>query len=159
MKITICGHKIASTLVKEYPNQLDVLMISSPGHYFGISNSELIPKLAKECKQLGCDDMEFDPEKYPSVLYMGFPPAKEHVQEGLDWAKGRERIVVACQAGVSRSSAMAYVIMCSLKSPQEALSILEHGVHFPNDLIIKHGSRILGKPEMIDIVNKWKYGE
>ena len=36
--------------------------------------------------------------------------------------------------------------------PQEALKVLDVNRHFPNLLIVKHGSVILNKPEMVDLI-------
>jgi hypothetical protein len=40
--------------------------------------------------------------------------------------------------------------------PVEALNILDFKVHYPNSLVIAHGSYLLDKPEMIELISTWK---
>jgi hypothetical protein len=153
LEITICGHRRAVQILKEKPKELDILMISSPepyGSFFGVEGSEQIPELARECKMIAFHDIDFPRPGY-------HPPSKEDIQEALKWAKGKKKIIVACQAGISRSSATAYVIKCTTTDPRSALLILDEDKHSPNMMIIRHGADILQKPEMVDIVLDWKY--
>lgn len=150
MEITICGHRRAAALLKETPHQLDILMLSSPDSFFGVQDSQLIPLLAKECKQIAFHDIDFPRPGYE-------PPRREQIEEAISWAKGRQRIIVACQAGISRSSAMAYVIQCTETDPKTALNVLDDDKHSPNMTIVRHGADVLGKPEMTEIVLSWKY--
>lgn len=72
-------------------------------------------------------------------------PTKEDVQACLDFVTNQqpENLLVHCDAGVSRSSAMAYVIACTMRPPQEALNLLNPMLHMPNERIVKYGSEIL----------------
>lgn len=67
------------------------------------------------------------------------------VQSILTFAKDRKPTAVACAAGISRSSAAAFLIECLTKTPEEAAKIWVLGKHHPNELILKYGVEILGK--------------
>lgn len=73
-------------------------------------------------------------------------PKMEHVEQVLEWAKtrGPENMLVSCAAGVSRSSAMAFLIECQRTSPEEAVKLWKLGHHHPNELILHFGVQILG---------------
>ena len=67
----------------------------------------------------------------------------EQIAGILKWAKGKDNIVVHCTAGISRSSAMAYLIACTRIPPSEAVKILKTDSHYPNDLVVYYGAKIL----------------
>jgi len=71
--------------------------------------------------------------------------SREQVAEVLAWAKGKDNILVHCHAGISRSSAMAFVIACQVMPVADALKILDFKVHWPNTHIVALGEAILGK--------------
>ncbi len=149
MEITICGHRRAAELLAENPNQLDIIFISSPDEKFYIENSHKIPGLAREMCELLFHDV--------ATLRLGSePPKVEHIQKALAFAKGRDKLIVSCQMGISRSSATAYLIKSMEVGPVEALNILDFKVHYPNSLVIAHGSYLLDKPEMIELISTWK---
>jgi len=82
-------------------------------------------------------------------------PAKEHVQRILDWSIDRKNIAVHCTAGISRSSAIAYLIACQRCPPKEALEVLDPMMHFPNRLIIRLGAEVMEDESVINEYNKW----
>lgn len=67
------------------------------------------------------------------------------VQSILDFAQANRPTVVACAAGISRSSAIAFLIECLSKPPEEAAKVWTLGKHHPNELILKYGVDILGE--------------
>lgn len=147
MNIKIAGHREAVYRLKDDP--VDTIMISSPKNFFRVASSAAIPTFAKSCLQLAFDDLDFPRPGY--VLCN-----KDHLQQAFDFAKGKDEILVTCAVGVSRSSAVAYVLACVADSPREALKILDPGVHDPNLLIVKLGAEMLKKPEMVEEILKWK---
>lgn len=148
MKIQIMGHRRLAALLNAVPNTHHVIMISTPNDFFAIEGSENIPKLAKSCLTLAFNDI--------SVMREGYiPPSEEHVQKALDFAKGKDELIIACQAGISRSSGMAYVVKTANSTPMEALEILDPHVHQPNMLVVKAGAKILNKPDMIELALIW----
>lgn len=149
MQITIAGHRRASKILEENPNQLDVIFISSPDATYAVQGSAIIEGLAKNCCKLLFHDISIPRGDM-------IPATKEDVQKALDFAKGKEKILVTCQAGVSRSSAIAYLVAASEVGAKEAFSVLNPEVHMPNSLIVRHGAFILGDPDIMDMMDRWK---
>lgn len=149
MEVTICGHRRAVEILEASPNQLDIIFISSPDGRFSVTNSFRIPELAREC----CEILYHDVTQ--SIAHMD-PPKRYHVQKALDFAKGRDKLIVACQAGISRSSATAYVVQAATVGLVEALKVLDPKIHSPNLAVVKHGADILNEPDMMDIISQWK---
>lgn len=148
MNITICGHRKAARILADKPGHYDVIMISSPDSFFGVEGSDTIIKNAKSYKLLAFHDI--------SVVREGMhPPEQHHIEEALEFAKDKEELIVCCQAGISRSSATAYVIKAREVGEFEALAILDPHVHHPNGMIVKLGSQILKKPDMVEFVHIW----
>jgi len=86
----------------------------------------------------------------PEHERMGYQlPREEQIKELLNWSKGKHDFVVHCTAGVSRSSAIAYVLACCFMPPSEAISVLDPYKHDPNDLIVQLGAKLLGNPEVL----------
>jgi len=83
-------------------------------------------------------------------------PSMEDVEEVLSWAKGKDPILVRCQGGVSRSSAMAYLIACSRTFPCCASNVLNPMLHWPNQLVVSLGAKCLGNVEVHDEIVNWK---
>lgn len=149
MQITIAGHRRASEILENNPKELDVIFISSPDATYAVQGSSKIEGLAKNCCKLLFHDISM-PRGDMS------PPKKEDVKKALDFAKGKEKLLVCCQAGISRSSAIAYLIAAAEVGPKEAFSVLNPEVHQPNSLIVRHGAFILGEPDMMDMMDHWK---
>lgn len=149
MAIKILGHARAVKFLEQNPDQFDVIFISDPRSSYAIKGSEKITKLAKEvCSLFFYDLISAGKETFPG-------PSQEDIEKALAFAKGRENLLVSCQAGISRSSATAYVIKAAETNPIDALDILDKSMHIPNDFIIYHGSNILNL-NLTDVINKWK---
>lgn len=149
MKIKILGHASAAKFLEQNPNQFDVIFISDPRNSYAIEGSEQIPKLAKEiCSLFFYDLISEGKDMFPG-------PSQKDIEKALEFAKGRENLLVSCQAGISRSSATAYVIKAAETNPIDALDILDKSMHLPNDFIIYHGSNILNL-NLTDVINRWK---
>lgn len=150
MEITIAGHRRAAEILEASPNQIDVIFISSPDAVYAVEGSSKIEGLAKECCTLLFNDVS-------QPIGNKVTAKKEDVQKALDFAKNKEKILVSCQAGVSRSAAIAYLIAAQEAGVNEAFSVLNPEVHMPNSLIIRHGAFILNNPDMMDLMDRWKY--
>ena len=82
---------------------------------------------------------------------------QDQIREAIDWSKGKDDILVHCAAGVSRSSATAYVIACASMSPQEAMDrFINKNFHSPNEHIVRLGSEILAEEEILRVWKKFK---
>ena len=56
--------------------------------------------------------------------------------------------MVHCAAGVSRSSATAYVIACMTTPPAKAIYMLNPMLHMPNERIVQYGTEILDNTDI-----------
>jgi len=73
-------------------------------------------------------------------------PNSDLVSAALEFAKGAPNVAVHCTAGVSRSSAMAFLVACQMTGdPEEAVKVLDMKSHFPNESIVLLGERLLDK--------------
>lgn len=135
----------AVTLTSIEPNRFNVVLIS--GDFDKEEDRVLsIKKNAKSHIHLIFDDIT---NPHSTVAK---PPSKELVAQGVDWVKDlKDDYIVSCRAGISRSSAMAYLIATKFFGPRDAVKILNPDIHYPNKLIVKLGSEILGNPEIYTI--------
>lgn len=143
----IMGRKELDKLMKESaPDTYNVVFITEPG-------SQVISSVPLYCKDYM--PVWFHDVCFPIGNYN--PPTKEDVEKILAWSELRsEPFVIACAAGVSRSSATAYLIAYQkTKSIDEALAILNPDRHNPNALIVKYGSDILNNPELYERYLNW----
>ena len=146
MKIRILGRSNLKELMKAEPKQHEVL------HYTGAGEGPVqeVKDHAKEWFHIAADDLDH------YNLKMHFPPTANNIAEALEWSKNRTELIVACQAGISRSSATAYVIAARVLGPEAALDILEKGYHWPNRLIVYLGSKLLKNDEIWDRFVDWQ---
>ena len=80
----------------------------------------------------------------------------EQIERILNWSKVKKNIAVHCTAGISRSSAIAYLIACTRMPPAKAIRILDGTTHSPNDLVLYYGIKILGNFAVYDEYLKWR---
>ena len=82
-------------------------------------------------------------------------PFGHHVKDALDFAKGKEALLVHCNGGVSRSSAIAFLVACTLMPPAEAIKMLNKHIHFPNERIVMLGANMMRNREVISVIEKF----
>jgi predicted protein tyrosine phosphatase len=99
----------------------------------------------------------FDDVYHPEFHKGSHFPTMEDVKQALDWAKDKTSILVHCHAGISRSSAIAYLIACQRVGPKEAIKLLNIHNHWPNILIVKFGAILLGDPEIDSVMATWQH--
>ncbi len=136
-------HKAYEKL-KENPYQTYAIIIGEPD-----VENELIDEMldfAKDPLYLSFFDTEFPRISMPYCK-------EEDVRKAIRWAEDKEDFIVSCQMGRSRSSALA-LILNYIKDPDNATDILSRKLHMPNQLIIKHGCKILGK-HFEEIFQRW----
>lgn len=93
------------------------------------------------------DDIQFAIKGYTA-------PDEGKIKDILEWSRNKNNLLVHCNAGISRSSAIAYLIACTQKEPAEAIKVLDPAMHWPNRLIVEIGSKVLGNPEIIQTLNE-----
>jgi len=132
-------------LAKQQPGFYSIISILEPG----LEVPTEVSQFSKAFLPLWFLDTEYAREGH-------IHPTIEHVESALTWSEGKENIVVACHAGISRSSAIAYLIQCKREHhPRLALKVLEPRRHHPNSLIVKHGSEILKEKAVLEEYYKW----
>ena len=144
MTTEICSHAVLLGLLASDPGRYDLLLVTNPG----AGPPEGVPPLARRVLHLQFED--FDSPR-PGVRL----PTAEDIRLALDWSAGGGDLVVACHAGVSRSSALAYVVRCRDWSPGEAIRVLTPGWHRPNDLVVRLGAELLGDPAVYATYAAW----
>jgi len=136
---------VVNLLEADPPKTHHLIFITSPDDPFAFKGTIGLPALAKSFLMLGFHDISFESDSH-------IGPSQDAVTAALKFAEDKEDLVVCCHAGISRSSGTSYVIQSQRTNPKDALSILDVNRHFPNILIVKHGSVILGKPEMVELI-------
>lgn len=145
MSIIIASRNKSRELTGYEPGKYNVVSILEP-------DMEAPPEVREHAKayiKLNFHDIEYERQPYVH-------PTEEHVRAALDWARDKDDLVVACRAGISRSSAIAYLIQCEREHhPRLATAILVPLKHHPNSMIVKLGSKILKNDAILDEYYKW----
>jgi predicted protein tyrosine phosphatase len=89
------------------------------------------------------------------------PPARSHIEALLEFSRtwsGDDPMLVHCWAGVSRSMAATYTILCDRLGPgsefRAARAIRDRAPHaYPNALLVQYADELLGRRgRMIDAI-------
>ncbi len=80
---------------------------------------------------------------------------KEDIIKAINFAKKHGDVLVCCHGGISRSSALAYIIECMEVHPAMAVNIWSKQRHHPNRLIVNLGEEILENPNIGKYYTKW----
>jgi predicted protein tyrosine phosphatase len=91
------------------------------------------------------------------------PPAEHHILQllefGRGWNAGPAPLLVHCWAGISRSTAAAYILACDIAGPGMEATLArilrERAAHAaPNRLMVQIGDELLGRGgKMVDAVD------
>jgi predicted protein tyrosine phosphatase len=110
------------------------------------------------------DDIDRKMDEYKAVdprQVADMIKAFEGVKKDLDAGK-RCKVLVNCYAGISRSTAMAYVLLCVVLGPgkeKEAMRRVHEvrDIAFPNGLVIQHADELLDrKGVMSDVAERFR---
>lgn len=145
MEIKILGRTDLEQFVTKNPKQYDVV-------YYTHSDSPpiaLIQNNAIEALHMPIDDIDH----YEVKVHQ--PPTVQSVKKFLEFGKGRKKLLVACAAGISRSSSTAYLIAAQELGADKALSYLQPTHHWPNRLNVFIGARLLENPDIWNKYVKW----
>ncbi len=145
MEIQIKGHETIQGLIKEQYRQYDVVLYTNSDYEV----PRMIETHAKEMIHLPYDDVDW-------ARHTQVAPDLAMVNRFLEWTKDRKKLISCCHAGVSRSSATAYIIASREWGPKVALSILRPHKHWPNRRIVWFGSVALENPEIWDVFVNWQ---
>lgn len=119
----------------------------------GVPYPRFLKTLSADLIHKEFDDIEFELAEEDAASWR--LPKKEDIEDILKWAEGKEKLLCACHAGRSRSSACAYLILCSRMKPSEAITVLNPDRHSPNQLIVKYGAEILNNPKIVEEFKDW----
>ena len=141
--VTICG-------VRELPDQkgkhwTHVISIWDKASLYDLACREQVKTLAPSAKLLFSFFEDTSDPSYPDA------PRFQDVERILDFTKKlplKAKVLVHCRAGVSRSTATAYAILCQHTAPGLEMENLLHietlrDLVMPNRLIIQHADKIL----------------
>jgi predicted protein tyrosine phosphatase len=95
---------------------------------------------------LGMDDISMPMDGYT-------PPAEEHVRDLVEFVRRWDRrapLVMHCYAGISRSTAGAFITACALNPDRDEATIARairdsSRTASPNIMLVGHADRILGR--------------
>ncbi len=152
--IQIMSRKELYEAVTANPNKLAVIMIIDPKEGQSLREGEaasqsrieseklihLIKPLLGEHLILSFFDLEYVLPGFEKLA------TKDEIAEALKFAEGKEDLIVACAAGISRSSALAYVIARSTMFRSDAMAILNPARHWPNRHILRLGEELVKRP-------------
>ena len=137
--------------IKENPGTWNVISIRD-------SHSRYCPvdEIRHQCKDLlkvYFDDVYSDKYKnsYQKLATL------DDIENILKFAEKKDNVLVHCFAGVSRSSAVAYIICCVKENPWEAIQKLSLEDHLPNDYVVRLGAKLLENKDIWDAFTS-KYG-
>ena len=138
----IASQENAVLEIKANPGKWNVISIrDSHSNYCPVDE---IQHLCKDLFRVKFDDVYSDryKTKYQKLATL------EDIENIIEFANGKENILVHCFAGVSRSSAVAYVICCTRESPWDAIQKLNLENHLPNDHVVRLGAKLLKNPDI-----------
>src|SRR4051812_13752064 len=125
MELRICNYLAASFLLEQEPRQWNVIAVLDSGK----KATDFVERQSKSFLYLRFDDIE---EARPGKQM----PTKLFVQEALDFAQDKDRLLVSCRAGQGRSVALGYLIGCRERGLAESLKLLDATRHRPNRLVV-----------------------
>jgi predicted protein tyrosine phosphatase len=138
-------------LVAPLSSLTDALDVHAPSHLISLLSPEHMIETpagfpAALHLKLGINDI-VDPQEGTA------PPAREHIDQLLAFARGwdaKRPILIHCWAGISRSMASAYTILCDRLGPGREVEIARamrtRAPHAqPNRLLVRHADDALGR--------------
>jgi predicted protein tyrosine phosphatase len=146
MNIHIRSHAEAARFLREHPGKFDVIFIAA----------QPLPDLQQVIEAHAAETLCLYFHDTVAEGPASRPPAPEDITRAIRWAEGRSNLLVACAAGVSRSSAVAYLLWCRLMPPQQAIRKLDGTRHMPNELVVRLGAEVLANPAVYSAFVAWR---
>ena len=149
MNIQIFSAENAAKELKQHSKKWHVVSLRDVHYATGHHPLNGLEDCTKDIIVSGMDDITWSTN--PSLGYT--PPTKEKVEEIVNWVEERQpkNLMVHCWAGVSRSSATAFILSCKFNSPEDAFNLLDPKKHMPNLMIMDYGLDLLNDTEAV----KW----
>jgi predicted protein tyrosine phosphatase len=150
MTMRILSEQEARHLLLKEPGVWNVISIYAPGF------DKMGPELESCCadlQKLAFHDSwtQRDRDKGDTL------PEERHIRKAIEFAADKDKLLVHCWAGVSRSAAVAFIVACSRGiAPAEALEkLLDPMIHAPNPLVVELGAEVLRNPEILRAFKAW----
>lgn len=145
MELRVGNYVVASYLLEHEPSQWDTLVVLDSGK----QATNFVKDHARSYLYLRFDDIE-EPREHKEV------PNKAQLEQGLAFAKGKNKLLISCRAGQGRSVGLAYLISCREHGVQQGLELLNPTRHKPNRLVIAIGAKLLEMPEALVYYDEWR---
>ena len=145
MEILVRGYMAASFLLEREPKQWHALVMLDSDK----KATDFVQNHAQSHLVLRFDDIE-EPRENKHT------PTTSQIVQALEFAKGKDKLLVSCRAGRGRSVALAYVIACREHGVAEAIKLLDPTRHRPNRLVIDLGDAILDTLGVRDAFDHWR---
>jgi predicted protein tyrosine phosphatase len=141
MDIQIFSAENAAKELKQHSKRWHVVSLRDVKYNFGSHPLNGLHDHAKDMIVVGMDDVTWSTSNSQGYT----KPSREKVQHIIDWVEEKqpENLMVHCWAGVSRSSATAFLLSCIHNTPEEAFNLLNPKKHMPNLMIMDYGLDIL----------------
>jgi len=143
MKIEIFSAQNAARELKSHRNRWHVVSLRDAPNSMGLHLHPVTPyeDCAKSIIIKYFDDIS--DTKYEMSGYVA--PKREDILDIFDWVDKEDpkNLMVHCFAGVSRSSAVAYLIAYRKFGPKRANKVIDSKLHRPNSLVLDLGMSIM----------------
>jgi predicted protein tyrosine phosphatase len=145
VEIRVGSYVAASFLLEREPGQWHTLVVLDSGK----QATEFVKAHARSYLYLRFDDVE-EPRSNKET------PTRALLEQGLAFARGKDKLLVSCRAGQGRSVALAYLISCREHGVQKAVELLNPTRHRPNRLVVTIGDTVLEMPDVLDQFDAWR---
>lgn len=145
MEIRTGSYAAASLLLEREPNQWHTIVVLDSDKQV----TDFVERHARSHLVLRFDDIE-EPRANRRA------PSEALIEQGLNFARGKDKLLVSCRAGQGRSVALAYVIGCREHGVQNALQLLNPTRHRPNRLVVTIGDVLLETLDVLGQFDEWR---
>jgi predicted protein tyrosine phosphatase len=145
VEIRIASYVAASFLLESETGEWHTLAVLDSGK----KATNFVAEHARSYCYLRFDDIE-EPRTNKEL------PSKTMIELGLNFAHGKDKLLISCRAGQGRSVGLAYLISCREHGVQEAIKILNPTRHKPNRLVITIGDQLLNVPNVLTQFDEWR---
>jgi predicted protein tyrosine phosphatase len=145
VEIRIGSYVAASFLLEREPGQWHALVLLDSGK----QATDFAQTHARSHLYLRFDDVEESRANKQS-------PTRDLIEQGLSFARGKDKLLISCRAGQGRSVALAYVISCREHGVPEALKLLDPTRHRPNRLVVMIGDTLLETLDVLAPFDEWR---
>ncbi len=140
-KIIVCSLDAMETIVSD----------SAAGHVISLINDQMMPQTPASLDQSHHLKLPMNDIESPTSGYV--TPSNQHVEQLIEFALQWNQLnplVIHCWAGISRSTAAAFITLCALNPQSSELQIARSmrqisATATPNSLLISCADQVLGR--------------